>query len=254
MYLCFLDESGSPPKPNQQGRPPYFVIAGVIIHEAQWHDIANELKALKARPEFNVRGEIKWRYFGPANADPANTVLHLDQAGRDSFRSAFYEILTKRKAVKIICSVASFAAAYALPYVNDQEDLYLYTYKGVSERFQYFLQDMERTVGSRQLGLMVADHRGKTQDDALRSRHHRFIEGEAPVFSSYNNYVETLFLTPSHTSVGIQFADMVAGAIGRKFNSGDSAYYDRIEGSFRRSPGGAIAGFGIVKFPTQGWV
>ena len=50
--------------------------------------------------------------------------------------------------------------------------------------------------------------------------------------------IETIFLTPSHNSVGIQLADMVAGAIGRKFNSGDTLYYDQIEPSFRRSSAG----------------
>lgn len=253
MYLCFIDESGSPPKPGQRRRPPYFIIAGVIIHEAQWHDIASELRALKAKPELNVRGEVKWRYFGPTNADPENTVAHLNQTARDQFRAALYAILTKRKAVKIICGVTSVAAAYELPYVNESEELYLYTYKGVSERFQYFLQDMERTVGSKQLGLMVADHRGKAQDERLRSRHHAMIDENAPVFSNYANYIETLFLTPSHHSVGIQFADMIAGAIGRRFNSDDGHYFDQIEGSFRRSATGKVEGFGIVKFPTRGW-
>ncbi len=61
-----------------------------------------------------------------------------------------YAILTKRKAVKIISCVSSVEVGYAQAYCNTQDDLYLYTYKTVSERFQYFLQDMERTVGSRQ--------------------------------------------------------------------------------------------------------
>lgn len=251
MYLCFIDESGSPPKPGQKGRPPFFVIAGIIIHEAQWHDIASELKALKARPEYKVRGEIKWRFFGPENEAPDNSVAHLDQAKRDSFREALYAIVTKRKAVKVICTVANVEAAYKTAYVKSEEDLYSYTYKGVSERFQYFLQDMERTVGSRQVGIMVADHRGKAQDDGLRSRHHRMIDENAPVFSNYHNYIETIFLTPSHHSVGIQFADMVAGAIGRKFNSNDGHYFDRIEPSFRRSASGKVDGFGIVRFPSR---
>ncbi|MEQ7874832.1 DUF3800 domain-containing protein [Sphingomonas sp. ASV193] len=253
MYLCFIDESGSPPKPTQiERRPPYFVIAGVIIHEAQWHGISEELNALKNRPEFRVRGEIKWRYFGPQNTDHCNSVAHLDQAARDAFRAAFYAIITKRKAVKIIACVASVAAAYEQPYVRTQEDLYQMTYKPVSERFQYFLQDMERTVGSSQLGIMIADHRGKSQDEGLRHRHHRFVEGDAPVFSTYKNYIETIFLTPSHNSVGIQLADMVAGAIGRKFNSDERQFYDAIEPAFRRN-GTRIDGYGLVKFPTKGW-
>jgi hypothetical protein len=45
MYLCFIDESGSPPKRAGSGKP-YFVIGGVIMHEAQWHGIAEELRKL----------------------------------------------------------------------------------------------------------------------------------------------------------------------------------------------------------------
>jgi hypothetical protein len=250
MYLCFIDESSTPPNPGQRGRPPFFVIAGVIIHEAQWHGIAADLKSLKARPEFNVVGEVKWRYFGPTNADAGNSVRHLDQNGRDAFRRAFYGILTRRRAVKIICNVTNVEAAYRQRYVENQEDLYLYTYKGLSERYQYFLQDMTRTVGAEQLGLVVADHRSKAQDDKLRERHHQLVEQNAPVFSTYSNYIETLFLTPSHNSVGIQFADMVAGAVGRRFNSGDSTYFDLVEPAFRKSANGRVEGYGLVRFPT----
>lgn len=246
-----MDETQTPPKPEAKSKVPYFILAGVIIHEAQWHGIASEFKALKARPDFNVRGEVKWRYFGPTNTDKENSVLHLDVNARHAFRDAMYAILVRRKAVKIVCCVTDTKAAYDLPYVKDQEDLYHYTYKAVSERFQYFLQDMERTVGERQLGLMVADHRGKPQDEGLRLRHHALVDENTPVFSTYSNYIETLFLTPSHHSVGIQFADMVAGAIGRHFNSRDSRYFIPLDSAFRRSPAGKVEGFGIVHFPRK---
>lgn len=164
-----------------------------------------------------------------------------------------FAIITRRKAVRIIACVTSVAAGYEQAYVDDEEDLYGYTYKCVSERFQYFLQDMGRTVGSSQLGIIVADHRGRSQDERLRLLHHDFIDRDAPIFANYANYVETLFLTPSHHSVGIQFADMVAGAIGRKFNSDDSFYYDLIERSFRRAANGRVEGYGIAKFPARSW-
>jgi hypothetical protein len=37
MHLCFIDESGTPP-PNGKGLK-YFVIAGLFIPEARWHDM-----------------------------------------------------------------------------------------------------------------------------------------------------------------------------------------------------------------------
>ena len=67
--------------------------------------------------------------------------------------------------------------------------------------------------------------------------------------SSYKNYIETIFMTPSHHSVGIQLADLVAGAIGRKFILDDDTYYNKIINSFRRSPNGSIEGYGLVRMP-----
>ncbi|PBB45319.1 MAG: DUF3800 domain-containing protein [Mesorhizobium sp.] len=78
MHLCFIDESGSPPKPCRVGNRPYFVTAGLIMHEAQWHGIADEVRRIKTK--YGVTGEIKWRYFGPDNTDPGNSVAHLTRA------------------------------------------------------------------------------------------------------------------------------------------------------------------------------
>lgn len=254
MYLCFIDESNTPPKPTARNPKPYFIIAGVIIHEAQWQSIATEIKNLKHHSDYRVNGkEIKWRYFGAGNDDPDNSVRHLSQQQRDSFRSEMYRILTRRNSVKIVSCVASVAACYEQSYINNQDELYEYTYKTVSERFQYFLQDMSRAVGATQLGIVVADHQGKHQDERLRNRHHRLLETNSHFISNYQNFIETIFLTPSHLSVGIQFADMVAGAIGRKFNAGEDRFYLEIADSFRKSTRGQIDGYGLVKLPKSNW-
>ena len=49
-------------------------------------------------------------------------------------------------------------------------------------------------------------------------------------YSQFNNLIEGLFIAPSHLSVGIQFADLVAGAIFRKYekNVVDVGCYSRI--------------------------
>jgi hypothetical protein len=253
MHLCFIDESGTPPKPNRIGRRRYFVIAGLIMHEAQWHGVASEVKKLRNRLDFLVRGEIKWRYFGPENTDPDNSVAHLSMEKRNEFRDELFSIVTKRKSLKIVACVASAEAAYEKPYVNLPESLYQFTYKAVTERFQYFLQDISRTLGDTQLGVIVADHRGKNQDEFMRRHHHVLIDHSDPFSSSYANYIETVFLTPSHRSVGIQLADMIAGATGRAFNTNDARLFDILRPSFRASPQGNIEGYGLAKFPKDTW-
>jgi len=79
------------------------------------------------------------------------------------------------------------------------------------------------------------------------------VEGENAFVSNYKNFVECIFLTPSHMSIGVQMADMVAGAIGRHFNQGDSTFFDAIRQSFRAKSNGDIDGYGLVKFPKNGW-
>jgi len=252
MFLCFIDESGTPPKPSARNPRPYFVIAGVIIHEAQWHEIAKEVRQLRTRKEFRVLGEIKWRHFGKENHDTDSAIAHLTPEMRDKFRTAFFAILTRRKSVKIISCVTNVKQAYQMPYVKDEEDLYFYTYKPVSERFLYHLQDMTKEIGAKQLGILVADHRGKKQDDGLRSGHHRLVEDDDAFTSKYGSFIETIFMTPSHLSVGIQFADMVSGAIARGFNSEDWTFFQQIRSAVRTDPSGLMEGYGVAKFPT-GW-
>lgn len=253
MLLCFLDESGSPPQPGKIGPRRYFVLAAVVMHESQWLGVSEELHQLKRRKEFQVAGEIKWRYFGPENTDPDNSVAHLSQGARDNFREALFEIITRRKSIKIIACATDCLEAYKLDYVKDQEDLYHYTYKPISERFQYHLQDLSRSVGDKQLGIVISDHRGKKQDEIFRKGHHKLVDSEALNTSKYQNFVETIFLTPSHLSVGIQLADMVAGAIGRALNARELRFAKLIKPSFRRDQKGLIDGFGFVRFPKKGW-
>lgn len=126
-----------------------------------------------------------------------------------------------------------------------------YTYKPISERFQYFLQDLSRIVGDKQHGIMVADHRGKKQDEGFRLHHHDLVNKENKNVSSYPNYVETLFLTPSHHSIGIQLVDLVAGAIGRAMNTGQTHFARLIKPALRTGPKGKIWGYGLVRFPGK---
>ena len=61
--------------------------------------------------------------------------------------------------------------------------------------------------------------------------------------------VESLFFLPSHISIGVQLADIVAGAVWRKFEKNDDSYYNMFEPSQRRSASGIIEGYGIAKAP-----
>lgn len=250
MHLLFIDESGTPPKPtdNAQG---YFVIAGLVIPEDRWVGMRGKLVGLKRREGYH--GEVKWRFFAPNNNDDDNPMLGWDQERRNAFRKDVFSIITDTKSCKIIACVCETKTAYGLGNVNSQEDVYFRTYKPVTERFQYLLQDITRTSGRDTLGLIVADHRGKGNDEGMRQRHERLIRESSQYTSTYANFVESLFFAPSHLSIGIQLVDMVAGAIWRAQSHGDHHWFEVLRPSFRSSPTGGIDGFGIARFPKNGW-
>lgn len=143
--------------------------------------------------------------------------------------------------------------AYKLQYINSADDLYWYSYKQLTERFQYYLQDLERTVGQKIYGIIVLDNRGSKDDQLLRELHHKLLTEQKSVTSKYGNLIEGLFIAPSHLSVGIQLADMVAGAVFRAKKANDWRFFKQIEASFRVSPTGKLDGYGVVKFPKGSW-
>lgn len=249
MHICFVDESTTPPKPTKRAPKPYFVMAGVFLPVSQWHGVADDIAKLKKLPAFRVRGEIKWRFFGSHNDDKTNSVRHLDSAARDEFRKAFFGILKARKSIKAVIAATSVSEAYKRAYINDEHDLYLYTYKIITERFQYHLQDIGREIGTKQCGLIVADHRGRDDDERVRRQHQKLIHSTSGNISKYDNLIESVLLAPSHNSVGIQCADMLAGAASRSFNADDDRWMSEIQ-PILRSRNGTINGAGLALFPV----
>ena len=177
----------------------------------------------------------------------------MDQETRNTIRKEMIRIVTSESSLTTLACVCSAAAAYEMASINTQEDLYHGTFKPVTERFQYYLQDLSRTVGANQLGIIIADHRGQQDDKRLRGHHQKLLHSTGEFISRYDNLVEGLFLEPSNLSVGIQLADIIAGSIWRNFERQDSTWYDLIEPSIRRNTTGSVEGHGIVKFPKTTW-
>ncbi|QYE35695.1 DUF3800 domain-containing protein [Polymorphobacter sp. PAMC 29334] len=251
MHLLFVDESGTPSKPESvhQG---YFVMAGLVIPEDRWSGMRDKLVGLKRASAYH--GELKWRFFAPNNTDDDNPMLGWLPAAKNTFRDNVFKLITDAKSCRIVACASESATSYALGNVNSQSDLYFRIYKPVTERFQYLLQDITRASGSDTMGLIVADHRGKGDDDNMRQQHERLIRESGKYTSNYANFIERLFFAPSHLSIGIQLVDMVAGAIWRAQAFGDLTWYNRLRPSFRQSPTGKIDGWGLVRFPKAGWI
>ncbi|MDN5751747.1 MAG: DUF3800 domain-containing protein [Nitrosospira sp.] len=252
MQILFVDESGTPPPFERQSTTPLFVLGGVVVPEDYWAKLAADLGRLK--DHFSIKGEIKWRYFAPDKpGSKKHSLSHLSSAHKEELRTKLYQMISGYKSIRLICVATNVPLAYQQNYIANADDLYWYSYKQLTERFQYYLQDLQRTVGQHVNGIVVCDHRGPKDDSRLRELHQQLLDGKRSNYSNYLNLIEGLFIAPSHLSVGIQLADMVAGAVFRHYRVGDDRFFRQIEGSFRKSPAGNIHGFGLVKFPKNGW-
>lgn len=252
MQILFIDESGTPPPPDKIENTPFFVLGGIVIPEDVWPKLSKDLTHLKEQA--GIEGEIKWRYFAPSRPGAKqNPLSHMSAEQKESVRTKLYDLIGKYKSIKLICAVVNVRLAYGLPYVNTADDLYWYSYKQITERFQYYLQDLERVVGHRIYGIIVCDNRAPKDDERLRELHHRMLTKQRDTTSNYANLIEGLFIAPSHLSVGVQLADMVAGAVFRAKKANDPRFFSQIRGSFRVSPSGKIEGYGVVKFPRGNW-
>ena len=198
-------------------------------------------------------GELKWRYFAVANDDDANPMRRLNQEQRNEIRAEIYEIICSVKSIKAMACVACIEAAFKMPSCTCSDELYHYTYKPLSERFQYYLQDLTRTVGRTETGIIIADHRGTKADNRFRIAHERLLRRRGDYCSAYPNLIESLFFQPSDLSLGVQLADMIAGAVWRKFEKDDDFFYRQIEPAIRKGPRGTVDGYGIIKFPKSTW-
>lgn len=250
MHLLFVDESGTPHGPNVR-RDRYFVIGGIIIPDGVWSKLRDAIHGMKVRRK--LVGELKWRYFAPTNVDTANPMRELDARARDEIRAEIYHVICSIRSVRTMACIACIETAYELPHLQTADDLYHGTYRPLTERFQYHLQDVSRDVGRTETGIIVADHRGSKQDERLRQAHERLLRPGAISTSNYPNLVESLFFLPSDLSIGVQLADLVAGAVWRKFEKNDDTWYKALEPSLRKNSKGDVSGFGIIKFPTRGW-
>lgn len=244
MHLLFIDESGSLAPKAKYTEGDKFVLGGISISEDTWFKVDVDLKALKKK--YAVSEEIKWRYFYTEKGKKTS-LSSLDEKQKEQFRKDIYSIITRYKSIKIISVVADVGLCYQRVHIQSDDDLYWYAYKRLTERFQYYLQDLTKEAGCKMNGIVVCDHRERKQDKRLEDMHYKMMHGQEEYTSSFANILEGVFIVPSHFSTGIQLADMVAGGIYRWFAKEDDRFFKQIYERIRTSPNGKIDGYGIVK-------
>ena len=227
MYLLYLDDAGDVKNPRDR----YFILAGIAIFERQVEHLQDALDRLASHVreqepdalEFHgnaiMSGRGWWRSI--RSRDDRETII-LD--GLEAARS-----LVPRQWRLFGVSVDKGAVA--------PQDPIEYAFTQICDRFDKFLRRLYRQ-GFRQKGLIVLDK--SAQETRLQSLASEF-RAFGHQYGNVINLVDVPFFVDSKATRCIQYADLVAYSMWRKYEQGDGRYFNAIARWFD-SEGGIVHG------------
>lgn len=217
MYLLYLDDSGSAPNPSES----YFVLGGVSVFERQAYWLTKELDAIAARinpsdpfaVEFHASDIFSGRRL-PWSALP-----------KPERRQVINDVLDVL--ARAVGSTRAFACAVHKESFPARDPVEM-AFEELCSRFDLQLYRAYRS-GDSQRGLMILDRSSFETSVRDLARHFRQIGTRWGVI---RNLTDAPLFLESHASRLIQLADHVAYAVFRRYNAGDTSYFDRIAHRF----------------------
>lgn len=228
MYLLYLDDAGSVKNSGER----HFVLAGIAVFERQAYwlqkgldDLVTSLGhpepgslELHANAILAARKGSWWRKFPP---EMRRAVI------ADGLQSARSLYAIQRRLFGVVVDKKALSP----------EDPVEYAFEQICSRFDQFLRRLYRQ-GNPQRGLIVIDrsaHETRLQSlvSEFRTLGHRW--------GTMTNLADVPFFVDSKATRGIQYADLVAYALWRKYERGDGEFFDGIANWFD-SEGGVVHG------------
>ncbi|WP_337867315.1 DUF3800 domain-containing protein [Meiothermus sp.] len=226
----YADESGSTSDPKQQ----HFVLAGFCAFERQGWWLSKQLEKIAER--FNA-------------ADPASVELHGNPmfTGKKIWRQ--YDENLRRTAIEDALRIFAeshpsnrlFASVIKKSAEQNKDPVEL-AFEQLASRFDMYLKRLHKQNDT-QRGLIIFDK--TTYETAIQSLATDF-RTKGHTWGVIRNFSEVPLFLDSRASRLIQLADLIAYAIYRYFEHGDSRFYSIIERRFD-SHGGIVHGLYVTK-------
>jgi len=228
MHLLYVDESGSASDSSQK----HFILAGVSIFERQTHWIEQHLNQIAVR-------------FDPV--EPHSLELHGSpmRSGKGGWRKvpaadreqAIKDALQLAIASQSFNNVRLFGSVVNKSKLSGVDPVFQ-SFEQVTSRFDMFLQRRHTKYNDTQRGIMLCDESSAENRIQTLAREFKY-NGHS--FGKTRNYSEVPVFLNSKASRLIQLADLVAYAMFRHYELGDSQYFDIFKNRFD-SDGGIVHG------------
>ena len=236
MYLLYLDDAGVVQDRNEK----HFILAGIAVFERQAYWLQNALD--------DVAGTL-------GHPDPDALELHgnriLNGNGwwrkmrwRDDRRAVIRQGLGA--AAKLAPGSWCLFGAVVDKRALSPQDPIAYVFEQLCNRFDRFLARMHYE-GNTQRGLIVLDK--SSQETRLQSLASEF-RTLGHRWGVARNLADVPLFVDSRATRCIQYADLVAYAMWRKFERGDGEFFDGIARYFD-GEGGAVHGLHHFKNPND---
>ncbi len=283
MYLCYVDESGTPDIP---GNTSHYVLAGLSIPVWRWRSCDEDIRRIKNRyglesaeihtawllrryreqdgiPDFAAlsyserkREVQKQRLLEILRLQREGTSKQLKQTRKNFNKTANYIHLTWAERYLFIKEIAAQVAAWGearlfaecVDKVHFDPTRTLFSvdeqaFQQIVSRFEQYL----RAVGQgKSYGLIIHDN-----NETVARKHtammKRFLR-EGTLWTDVNNIIETPLFVDSQLTSMVQIADLCAYALRRYLENGEEDLFDLIFTRADRRNGVAV---GVRHFTEQ---
>ena len=237
MHLLYLDDAGSVTDSSQK----HFILAGIALFERQTHWLQVELDNL-----VNTLG----------HPDPDQLELHGNQilAGRNWWRrkpkALRRDVISDGLASsqKLLGEWRLFGAVIDKQALSPKDPIE-YAFEQLCSRFDQFLRRLHLN-GDSQRGLIILDKAAKAQQEMRLQTLASEFKSVGHTWGVTRNLADVPLFVDSRATRIIQYADLVAYAMWRKFEKGDDEFFDVIAGDFDRE-GGVVHGLHHFRNPAE---
>ena len=222
MHLLYLDVAGSASNKNEN----YLVLAGLSVFEAQVRYLTKELDKLAEdiAPGDPHSLEFRSSEIFAGRVEPWNGLKKEERKG------VIKQVL--RTFAGSYDTARAFAAAVHMPSFPKVDPMEM-AFEDLASRFDLFLRCLKES-GDRQWGLIIFDN------SLHETRLQRLARDFITIGTRWNrlrNISDTAMFLDSRASRLIQVADHIAYAVFRRYDQGDTSYFDIIEPKFYQHEG-----------------
>lgn len=233
MHLLYLDDAGS----VQNAADDYIVLAGVSAFERRPYYLCQELDRIAEKVWPDSPSTIEFR-----GVDMISGRKHwrgVNKRVREQALKDALSVIAGRRGDVRVWGAAVNKATIA------PEDPMEYAFEQLCNRFDRMLLRMHR-AGKTERGLIILDK--TTYETSLQGLTTEFrIDGHR--WGRIANMADVPLFVDSMATRMIQYADMIAWSIRRRYERGESTYFDIIRSAFD-SEGGVI--HGLVHYKPTG--